>query len=128
MTKFREFKLKSGTKIFLGKDFKSNDELMKKFQGKDNLVLHTIASGSPFCVIDNLEENKEEIKQAAIICAAKSQDYRNNQKSVKLHLFKAKDTKKPKSLKQGTWSIQGKPKVIKAKRRLIKRWLLENSN
>ncbi len=128
MTKFREFKLKSGTKIFLGKDSKSNDELMKKFQGKDNLVLHTIASGSPFCVIDNLEENKEEIKQAAIICAAKSQDYRNNQKSVKLHLFKAKDTKKPKSLKQGTWSIQGKPKVIKAKRRLIKRWLLENSN
>ena len=128
MTKFRDFKLKSGTKIFLGKDSKSNDELMKKFQGKDNLVLHTIASGSPFCVIDNLEENKEEIKQAAIICAAKSQDYRNNQKSVKLHLFKAKDTKKPKSLKQGTWSIQGKPKVIKAKRRLIKRWLLENSN
>ena len=128
MAKFREFTLKSGAKILLGKDSKSNDELMKKFQGKENPVLHTIAPGSPFCVIDNLELDKTEIKEAAIICAAKSQDWRDNKRSVKLHVFKAKDARKPKNLKQGTWSIKGKPKVIKAKRRLIKRWLLENSN
>jgi hypothetical protein len=31
----REFTLDSGIKIFLGKDSKSNDELMKKYSGKD---------------------------------------------------------------------------------------------
>ena len=128
MTKFREFTLASGTKIFLGKDSKTNDELMKKFSGKENLVLHTIAPGSGFCAIDNLQADKREIKEAAIICASKSQDWRENKKSVKLHLFRAKDAHKPKNLKQGTWSITGKPKTIKAKKRDIKKWLLDNSN
>jgi len=128
MTKFREFILTSGIKIFLGKDSKTNDELMKKFSGKENLVLHTIQPGSPFCAIDNLKANKKDVKEAAIICAAKSQDWRDNKKSIKLHLFKAKDAHKPRKLKQGTWSIRGKPKVIKAKKREIIRWQLENSN
>lgn len=128
MTLFRQITLKSGTKIFLGKDSKTNDELMKKFQGKENFVLHTIAPGSPFCTINNLDSSKKDIKEAAIICASKSQDWRDNKKSVKLHLFKAKDAHKSKNLKQGTWSIAGKPKVIKAKKKEIRRWLLENSN
>ena len=120
MTKFREIILTSGTKIFLGKDSKSNDELMKKFSGKKNLVIHTIASGSPFCVIDSLNPKKQEIREAAIICASKSQDWRDNQKSVKLHIFKAKDAHKPKNIKQGTWTIGRRPKTIKARRREIK--------
>ncbi len=128
MTKFREFTLESGVKIFLGKDSKTNDELMKKFQGKGNLVLHTIAPGSPFCVIDNLKPTKQDIKEAASMCALKSQDWRDNKKSVKLHIFKVKDAHKPKSLKQGTWSITGKPKTIKAKRREIKKCQSDNFN
>ena len=128
MTKFREFTLESGIKIFLGKDSKTNDELMKKFKGKENLVLHTVAPGSPFCVINNLEPTKKDIKEAGIICALKSQDYRDNRKSVKLHLFKAKDASKPKNLKQGTWTIKNKPKVIKAKKKEIRRCQLDNSN
>jgi len=128
MIKFREFILKSGTKIFLGKDSSSNDKLMKRFQGKENLIIHTILPGSPFCIINNLKLTKQDIKEAAIICAAKSQDWRDNKKSVKLHIFKAKDAHKSKNLKQGTWSIRGKPKIIKAKKRAIKKWLLDNSS
>lgn len=128
MTTFRELKLKSGNKIFLGKDSKTNDELMKKFLGKENLVFHTIAPGSPFCIIDDLKPTKPDIKEAAIICASKSQDYRDNKKSVKLHIFQAKDAYKSKNLKQGTWSIRGKPKTIKAKRRDIKKCQSDNYN
>ncbi len=122
MTNPKQFTLSSGTKIFLGKDSKSNEELMRKFQGKENLVLHTIKPGSPFCVIENLKPTKEEIKESAIICASKSQDWRDNKKSVKLHLFTGKDIYKNKSMKSGTWGIKGKPKTIKAKKRNIKKW------
>jgi len=122
MTKFREFTLESGTKIFLGKDKKSNDELVGKYKGKQNYILHTIASGSPFCVLENLEPQKKEIKEAAVICASKSQDWRDNKKSVKLHLFTGKDVQKKKPMKTGTWSIKNKPKVIKAKKKDIKKW------
>ena len=125
---FREFTLKSGTKIFLGKDSKSNDELMKKYKGKENTILHTIKPGSPFCVIDNLNFSKQDLKQAAIICAAKSQDWRDNKKSVRLHVFTGKDSKKENKMKQGTWQIKGKAKTIKAKRRDIKAWQSKNSN
>ena len=128
MTKFREYTLTSGAKIFLGKDSKSNDGLMKKFKGKNNLVLHTVKPGSGFCVINILKPTKKDIMASGAICAAKSQDWRDNKKSVKLHLFKAKEAYKSKNLKQGTWSIRGKPKTIKAKRRAIKKWLSDNSN
>ena len=50
--KFREIELSSGTKIFLGKNAEQNDELMKKFRGKENVIIHTVAPGSPFCVMD----------------------------------------------------------------------------
>jgi predicted ribosome quality control (RQC) complex YloA/Tae2 family protein len=123
----REFTLDSGIKIFLGKDSKSNDELMKKYSGKENTILHTIKPGSPFCVIDSVCFSKEDLKEAAIICASKSQDWRDNKKSVKLHVFTGKDAKKDKSMKQGTWGIKGKAKTIKAKRRDIKVWQLKNS-
>lgn len=128
MSKFREFTLESGIKIFLGKDEKSNDFLMKEYSGKENFILHTVSPGSPFCVLETLEPGKKEIKQAAIICASKSQDWRNNKKSVKLHLFTGKDVQKKKGMKAGTWAIKGKAKVIKAKKKEIKRWLLKKSN
>ncbi len=124
----REFTLKSGTKIFLGKDAKSNDELMKKYKGKENIILHTVQPGSPFCASGAIVVSKKDIKESAIICAAKSQDWRDNKKSVKLHLFTGKDIQKKSNMKTGTWAIKGKAKVIKAKKRDIKKWLSENSN
>ena len=60
--KFREFKLGKG-KIFLGRDAKNNDELVKKFKGKENVILHTVKPGSPFCVIEKLNPNSKEIKE-----------------------------------------------------------------
>jgi predicted ribosome quality control (RQC) complex YloA/Tae2 family protein len=41
--KFREKVLKTGTKIFLGRNAKNNDELVKKYKGKPNVIMHTAA-------------------------------------------------------------------------------------
>ncbi|MBT4376396.1 DUF814 domain-containing protein [archaeon] len=125
--KYKTLTLSSGNKIFLGKDEKSNDILMKEFNNKSNTILHTVKPGSPFCVIEN-EPSKQDLKQAAIICAAKSQDWRDNGKSVKLHIFTGKQSHKPKGSKKGSWTLKTKPKLIKARKKEINTWLSEISN
>ena len=123
----REFILSTGTKIFLGKNAENNDELVNLYKGKENIILHTSKPGSPFCIIEEINPTREEIKESAIICAFKSQDYRDNKKTVKLHLFTGQDVHKTSRMKIGTWSLKSKPKVIKAKRGDIKAWQSKNS-
>lgn len=122
--KYREIELKSGTKIFLGKDAENNDELVKEFRQKENIIMHTVALGSPFCVIESsgINPTKKDIKEAAIICASKSQDWRDNKRDVEINVFTGKDVKKPFLAKKGTWKIIGKAKIIKVKKEDIKKY------
>jgi predicted ribosome quality control (RQC) complex YloA/Tae2 family protein len=115
----RELKLSTGTKIFLGRDAENNDELMKSFKGKENTILHTVAPGSPFCVIEKLNPTKEEIYEAGIFCASKSQVWRDSKKDVELHVFSGKDVKKTIFMKAGSWKLKGKPKIVKVKKKDI---------
>lgn len=121
----REFFLSTGTRIFLGKNSENNDELVKSFEGKNNIILHTAKPGSPFCIIDktNPKPSKEDIKQSAIICASKSHDWRDNKKDVIVHQFTGKDVYKEKKMKNGTWGLKKKPKLIKIKKEEIERWM-----
>ena len=121
--KFREIILKSGTKIFLGKDAENNDELVKEFRKKENMIMHTVAAGSPFCVIEKLNPDKKDIHEAVIICASKSQDWRDNRRDVELNIFTGKDVKKPFLAKKGTWKITGEAKIIKVKKEDILKFL-----
>ncbi|NCN51696.1 DUF814 domain-containing protein [archaeon] len=115
----REFVLSTETKIFLGKDENSNDELMKKFKGKENVILHTVAPGSPFCVIEKLNPTKEEVYEAGTFCALKSQDWRDNKRDIKMHIFTGRDTKKTLFLKPGSWKLKNTPKEIVIKKKDI---------
>jgi predicted ribosome quality control (RQC) complex YloA/Tae2 family protein len=126
--KYRTLKTSSGIEFFLGKDEDSNDLLMKEFEGKPNTILHTVAPGSPFCVINSLEFSKKDLSEISIACAAKSQDWRDNQKSIKLHIFTGQQVSKPKGSKPGSWTLKTKPKVIKARKKDIKQWLSETYN
>ena len=110
--KFREFITTSGKKILAGKDAENNDELVKMFKDKENAIMHTALPGSPFCVIDDLKFSRKDIKETTVFCASKSQDWRDNKKDVKVHLFSGKDVYKRKGMKTGTWGIRGKAKVI----------------
>jgi len=113
--KSREIILESGAKIILGKDAKSNDELVEKFRGKENTILHTVAPGSPFCVIDKpIKPFNEDITISGAHCAAYSQDWRDNKKNVKVNIFTGKDVNKIKGMKIGTWKVKkSKTKIIK---------------
>ncbi|OYT36657.1 hypothetical protein B6U91_00645 [Candidatus Pacearchaeota archaeon ex4484_71] len=127
-TSYRKFFTQEGTLFYMGKDAKSNDLLVGKFKGKENVILHTVPPGSPFCVLDSKNPSKKEIREVAIACAAKSKYWRDNKKSVKVHIFSGKDVKKTKIMKEGTWSVGGKTKTIKARKREIKKWLLLNKS
>ncbi len=114
--KFREIRLKTGSKIFLGKNAENNDELIKKYRGKENVILHTVKPGSPFCVIGDLNPSKETLNLSGAACVRYSQDWRDNKTDIMVHQFTGKDIKKPFFKKTGTWRIKGKPKTIKIKK------------
>ena len=106
---------KSGAQIILGRDENSNDKLMKKFKGKENVILHTSSPGSPFCVINDLKPTKKDIGETAIVCAKYSQDWRDNKKDVVVHVFDGKKVFKRKGMKIGSFGVR-KFKKIKVKK------------
>lgn len=115
----REITLSNKTKIFLGKNAENNDELVKEFKGEENTILHTVAPGSPFCVIEKLNPTKSEIYEAGIFCASKSQDWRDNKRDIKMHIFTGHDVKKPIFAKTGLWKLKNSPKTITIKKKDI---------
>ena len=87
---------------------------MKKFKGKENTILHTVAPGSPFCVIDNLNPSLQDISASGAYCARYSKNWRDNKKDVKMSIFTGKDIYKEKDMEIGTWGVKkAKTKTIK---------------
>ncbi len=118
--KFREKELDSGKIVLMGKNDSQNEKLVKEFIGKENIIMHTIASGSPFCIaLEKLSKiTKEEKKQMANLCAAYSQDWRDNRNDIKVNVFTGKDVYKKEKMKIGTFGVKN-PKVIIAKKKDI---------
>lgn len=118
--KFREVVLESGTKIMLGKDAKSNEQLVKSFEGKSNIILHTKAPGSPFCVIGPEKPGKTDIKKAAVYCARYSQDWRDNKSDILVNVFTGKDAYKKKDMETGTFGVRKSRTIVVKKSDILK--------
>jgi predicted ribosome quality control (RQC) complex YloA/Tae2 family protein len=116
--KVREFFTSSKSKVICGKDAEQNEKLVKQFIGKSNKIFHTEESGSPFCVIENLKSNKQDIRETATFCASKSQDWRDNKSDVVVHVFTGKDVYKRKGMKTGMFGVK-KFKAIKVRKKEI---------
>lgn len=115
----REYTLSTGTKVLLGRDSKNNDELVASYKGKDNVILHTVSPGSPFCVIEATDPTKDEIYEAAAYTAKKSQAWRDTKTDIKIHIFTGRDVKKPFWMKEGSWKLKNKPKTMTVKKKDI---------
>ena len=127
MSKFREIILPSGTKLLLGKNENNNDELMEEFKGKPNIILHTIAPGSPFCVIENeLNPTRIDLQLSGSVCLGYSQIWRDKKTDAKVNIFTGKDITKPENAKPGTWRVKNaKTKLITKKEVLNSKKLLK---
>lgn len=119
--RFREIFLGKNKRILLGKDRHGNDELMKKFKGKPNIILHTESPGSPFGIIGFSKPTKKEIYLSGAVVARYSRDWRDNKGDVKVNVFTGKGISKKKGMKAGTWHV-GKFKTIKVKKTDIKKF------
>ncbi|MCS7134622.1 MAG: DUF814 domain-containing protein [Candidatus Pacearchaeota archaeon] len=112
---YRWFLTSSGKLVIAGKNSKQNEELMKNVKETD-VVLHTEAPGSPFCIIKNPEE--KDLKEAAIFCACFSQEWKRRKKETIVHIFKGNQIFKDKTMKEGTFGIRGKVKKKRVKLKL----------
>ena len=115
--KFRCFFTSSKKMVIAGKNAKNNEEVIEQAE-KNEQVLHTAKPGSPFVNIKSKKANKTDIKQAAVFCALKSQDWRDNKSDVEVHIFKAQDVYKTKLMKTGTFGVKNF-KIIKVKKQDI---------
>ena len=126
--KFREILLGKNKRILLGRDRYSNDELMKRFKDKSNIILHTESPGSPFGVIDFQKPTKKEIYLSGSVVARYSQDWRDNKKDVNINVFTGKDISKIKGMKIGTWKVKKAKEIIIKKKDILNAENLINKN
>lgn len=126
--KFRKIKLPSGKILLSGKDKETNEKLVIQ-SGENEQIFHTEKPGSPFCVIKKIpveepfnlkEPKKEDIRQAAIFCASKSQDWRDNKSDVTVHLFSGKDVFKKKGMNKGCFSLKDFRRIKVKKSEIIR--------
>ncbi len=123
MPKFREITTSSGKKVLGGKSAENNEELIAQVKPNE-YVLHTAKPGSPFVNIKAPKSRvrKKDIKEAAIFCAAKSRDWRDNKGDVMVHYFLGQDIYKTKTMKPGTFGVK-KHEEIKIKKQEIEDFL-----
>ena len=113
LVKFREYKMSSGKLVLAGKSAESNEDLVEQV-GENEIVLHTSEPGSPFVNIkaDEKEVTKQDISEAGVFCARYSQDWRDNKRNIKVHVFSGKDIYKQKKMKSGTFGVKKFKEIV----------------
>lgn len=109
--KFREFTTSSGKIVVGGKSAENNEDLIKQVEDYE-VVLHTEKPGSPFVNIKCKRPSKSDVYEAAVFCAVKSQDWRDNKKDIVVHVFRGKDIYKERGMKLGTFGVRKKRKIV----------------
>lgn len=118
--KFHWFISSEGFLCIGGKDATSNEIVIKKHLEKDDLVLHTDMSGSPFFVIKNGQQAGEKtIEEAAQAVAAHSRAWKLGYSTVEVFYVKpeqvSKEAKAGESLAKGSFMIYGKTTYLHPK-------------
>ena len=117
-TKLRWFYTSSGKRIIAGKSAEQNEQVMKEAHAQD-IIMHTRAPGSPFCIIHG-KANAKDLQETAIFCASFSQGWKKKRHDLEVHIFRGEQVCKDKKMKTGTFSVLGDVKKVKVKLEL---WL-----
>lgn len=111
--------------MLAGKSAENNEELIKQVE-KNETVFHTAKPGSPFVNIKG-KDNIKDRKEAAIFCAGKSKDWRDNKKDVAVHWFKGKEVYKERGMKIGTFGVKSYKKIL-VKKKDIEKFMKEQES
>ena len=94
--KFRTHLSKQGTIFFAGRNDKNNEELIAEVKPGE-CVFHTKAPGSPFVLIKGIPKHGD-LKEAAIVAARYSRNWKQNPGDIIVHKFQGKDIYKTKKM------------------------------
>ena len=113
-TKFRHFYTSSGKLVEYGKSAEQNEKLvsvlLKEKEGHE-IVLHTRAPGSPFCIIRG-KPNAKDLEEAATVCASFSQQWKKGKKKAEVHIFRADQVVKEDGQATGSFIVLGKVQKV----------------
>ena len=109
--KYKWFYTASGKLVVGGKSAELNDLLLKEIKktGKECYVMHTADPGSPFCAImaPVKEATLKDLEECAIFTGCFSRAWKQQKRKTEIHIFKSSQLSKIKSMKPGTWSVNG---------------------
>ncbi|OYT41177.1 hypothetical protein B6U80_01925 [Candidatus Pacearchaeota archaeon ex4484_26] len=116
---YRKFFTSSNLVVIAGKNALQNDEIVKEAR-KQDLILHTKAKGSPFCIIKASKKptgkiDNQSIKEAGIFCASFSKAWKQGKKIVEIHVFNKANTYKTKGMAKGTYGVKKILRRLKVK-------------
>jgi len=116
--KFRWFFTSNNFLLIAGKDAVSNEVLLRKYLEKKDLVFHTEIHGSPFGILKNGQEAKEEdIFEAAKFVGSYSRAWKEKLNSIEVYyVFPDQVSKKAPSgeyLPKGSFMIYGKKNYLR---------------
>jgi hypothetical protein len=118
----RSFYTSSGKLVEYGKSAEQNERLvsalLKEKEGNE-IILHTKAPGSPFCVIKG-KPNAKDLEEAAVVCASFSQQWKKGKKKAEVHIFTSDQIIKEKGQAIGSFIVIGKVQKASVK---IELWL-----
>jgi len=119
---YRWFFTSNNILVIGGKSDKQNEQVLKYFSKPNYQVLHTSKPGSPFMIIQSNNPTKQDIEETAIFCACFSKQWKNLKSSktkIEIDIFQGNQIYKNKTMKKGTFGINGKKQTIKVKPELV---------
>jgi len=100
-----------------GKSDNQNELALKNFLKPQYTILHTSKPGSPFMIIQSDKPTKKDIEETAIFTACFSKQWKESKpdSKISIDIFKGEHIYKSKTMKKGTFGIQGEKQTTKVK-------------
>lgn len=118
--KFRYFR-KDGCLIVGGKSRSSNEDLLKNYLDRNDIVFHTQSRGSPFFLIKG-EANGKLVELTALVTALYSKEWKEKNRDIEVMHVKGNQIYKNKNMSIGTFGVTGKKEIMTVKKEEIERF------
>ena len=105
-----------------GKSDEQNELALKNFSKPEYTIMHTSKPGSPFMIIQSDKPTKKDLEETAIFCACFSKQWKNVKSAttkIDVDIFKGNQIYKLRTMKKGTFGINGKKETTKVKLELV---------
>ena len=118
---YRWFFTSNNVLVVGGKSDQQNELALKHFLKPGYTITHTSKPGSPFMIIQSNKPTKQDIEETAIFCACFSKQWKSIKPSSKIDIdiFQGNQIYKNKTMKKGTFGVNGKKQKIKVKPELV---------